>query len=788
LLPSAFTVTNTADSGDGSLRQAILNVDGGTGGDMIAFDIGGGGEQTIRPTSALPAVTQAATIDGTTQPGFSGTPVIELDGGLAGAGANGLTLAAAGCVVRGLVISHFSGSGIVIQAPGNATVQGNFLGTDVTGTHVVGNNNGVSVSGSGSLIGGTGPGDGNLIAGNNEGVHLGGSGNLVEGNTIGTDVTGTVLLGDGLGVLVPPSGSANTVGGTAPGAGNLISGSRGGAGGVELAGNNNVLQGNRIGTDASGTQPIPNNNYGVLVLGNGNFIGGSAPGAGNVVSGNNPSGIGVGGFGNVVQGNYVGTDATGTRALPNLGVGIQVSEPSALVGGTAAGAGNVVSGNGAGGILIQADSVRLQGNYIGTDATGTKALPNRGIGVWLFSGSNVTVGGTAGGAGNLISGNGNDGVSLTNQPINARIEGNLLGIDITGTRALPNGGSGVTVSSGARGTVIGGTDAGAGNLISGNTSDGITVRADGTTMQGNTIGTDVTGTQALPNGGNGVSVISLGVSAVIGGTGAGAGNLISGNGGAGVAILGGAGNVLVAGNGIGTDVSGSQALGNQVGVSVSGPGTGNLIGEPGAGNLISGNVGDGLDVTGNGNQVLGNLIGADATGTLAVGNGGDGVHVSGSNNAVGGTADGAGNVIAFNGRDGVRVDTGTGNAVLSDAIFANGNLGIELTNHGNNDQPAPTLTSANQDGPNTVVQGTLLAAANTTYTVQLFANPGGGSGAAEGQTLLGTFTVTTDDSGLASFTLTVTTSVPEGQLITATATDGGNNTSAFSGPVVVMGG
>ena len=178
----------------------------------------------------------------------------------------------------------------------------------------------------------------------------------------------------------------------------------------------------------------------------------------------------------------------------------------------------------------------------------------------------------------------------------------------------------------------------------------------------------------------------------------------------------------------------------------------------GAGNLISGNVGDGLDVTGSGDQVLGNLIGTDATGTQALGNGGDGVFVSGGNNAVGGTADGAGNVIAFNGGDGVRVDTGTGNAVLSDAIFANGNLGIELANHGNNDQPSPALTSANQDGPDTVVQGTLLAAANTTYTVQLFANPGDGSGAAEGQ------------------------------LITATATDGGNNTSAFSGPVVVMGG
>jgi hypothetical protein len=118
----------------------------------------------------------------------------------------------------------------------------------------------------------------------------------------------------------------------------------------------------------------------------------------------------------------------------------------------------------------------------------------------------------------------------------------------------------------------------------------------------------------------------------------------------------------------------------------------------------------------------------------------------------------------------------------------NAYLGIELANGGNKSQAAPRLTSANQDGPYTVIQGVLRSTPNTTFTLQLFADPAADpAGAAEGQQLLGTFSVTTDAYGFAAFTVTVAGSVPAGQVLTATATDAGNDTSAFSAPVTVSG-
>lgn len=243
---------------------------------------------------------------------------------------------------------------------------------------------------------------------------------------------------------------------------------------------------------------------------------------------------------------------------------------------------------------------------------------------------------------------------------------------------------------------------------------------------------------------------------------------------------------MIQGNYIGTDATGTQAVGNG-GDGVS-AGSNTTIGgmAAGAGNVISDNAGNGVTLTGNGNLVLGNLIGTDRTGTQALGNGSNGVSITGSNNTIGGTAAGAGNVIAFNGNDGVLVDAGTGNAILSDLIFASGNLGIELINNGNHNQAAPLLSGAFLDGPNTVIQGVLQSTPNTTFTVQLFADPSADpSGSAEGQELLGTITVRTDAFGFAAFTVTIAKQVPAGQVVTATATDANNNTSEFSAPVTV---
>jgi hypothetical protein len=158
------------------------------------------------------------------------------------------------------------------------------------------------------------------------------------------------------------------------------------------------------------------------------------------------------------------------------------------------------------------------------------------------------------------------------------------------------------------------------------------------------------------------------------------------------------------------------------------------------------------------------------------------------NNTVGGTAGGAGNTIAFNGNDGVLVDTGTGNAILSNRIFSSGNLGIELVNGGNKDLAAPVVSAATQDGPNTVIQGFFRGAPDSTYTLQFFSDlvcdP---SGLGEGRKLLGTVMVKTDAFGFATFTFTAAELVPAGQFVAATATDANNNTSEFSTCVEVMG-
>src|SRR5262245_53341026 len=157
LLLAVFTVTNTNDAGSGSLRQAILDANANPGPDTIRFNIGGGGLQTIRPTSALPNISDPGVIDRTTQPGSAGTPLIELSGNNAGQFADGLAIAGAGnSTVRGLVINAFRQVGIRLTSDANV-IAGNYLGTDASGTRALGNARGMYLNGSTNLVGGTAP-------------------------------------------------------------------------------------------------------------------------------------------------------------------------------------------------------------------------------------------------------------------------------------------------------------------------------------------------------------------------------------------------------------------------------------------------------------------------------------------------------------------------------------------------------------------------------------------------------------------------------------------------------
>jgi hypothetical protein len=414
-LLATFVVNNTNDGGTGSLRQAILdaNATANIGGpDLITFNINGPGVQTISPGSVLPPITDPVTIDGYTQPGAS--PNTQASGSnavlliqLSGAQVPtpfpaGLAITAGNSTVQGLIINHFTQSG-----------DGIFLGTN--------------------------------------------GGNTIVGNWIGTDATGNTAAGNFNGVEANNGSSNNTIGGTTPQARNILSGNQS-TGVVFFASNNNIVQGNYIGTNAQGKGDVGNNGTGVVASVNstGNQIGGTTATARNIISGNDFAGVSLG-ENNTLQGNYIGTDVTGMLAVPN-GQGViidQVFSPSNnLIGGTATGAGNLISGNTNDGInLGRGESNNtVQGNLIGTDLTGIKPLPNGRNGV-LISGSgglNDLIGGTVAGAANTIAFNGTPGQGGAGVFVNFlntghAIEGNSifqnvgLGIDLS-----PNGNPGVT--------------------------------------------------------------------------------------------------------------------------------------------------------------------------------------------------------------------------------------------------------------------------------------------------------------------------------------------------------
>jgi hypothetical protein len=257
----------------------------------------------------------------------------------------------------------------------------------------------------------------------------------------------------------------------------------------------------------------------------------------------------------------------------------------------------------------------------------------------------------------------------------------------------------------------------------------------------------------------------------------------------------------VLGNFIGTDVSGTIAVGNGRGIAIlNGAGLTTVGGTTaGARNVISGNGSEGVFFNGsatNGNKVLGNFIGADISGAVGLGNAGDGISFTNlaNLNDVGGTATGAGNVIAFNGGNGVFVDDGAPNRISRNSIFANFLLGIDLnTSSANNGQSAPNLTSAviPAASGNVTIKGSLFGAVGKTFTIEFFVNA---TGDPQGKKFLGSLTVTiqaiagnTHPSATQNFTasLSAVGLSAVGDLITATATDANGNTSEYSNGQVV---
>ena len=453
--------------------------------------------------------------------------------------------------------------------------------------------------------------------------------------------------------------------------------------------------------------------------------------------GNSNDGVVITAGGNVqVAGCFIGTDPTGETAAPNH-VGVLIQDSIDTIGGPGLGDRNVISGNSGGdgtgvelndgGGISPPTGNLIENNYIGLDATGTKPLGNAGWGVF-DSGSGNTVGGTAAGAGNVISGNGNAGIYATGS---VTIEGNYVGTDATGSVALGN-------------------DAfpragGPGWLTAGISDEAIYTTTISSTISNNVVSGNVQGIVVSDNAGV-ASVPAPPPSQAM---------------------------FEISNNLIGTNAAGTAALGN------SSAGLTLLFADNATvqNNVISGN-GEGLDIGGVRNVFQGNLIGTDKTGAVALGNQRDGISVDdGGDNTVGGTGSGQGNVIAFNGGD--AIDVGSAQVrVIRNSIFDNVGAGISYSGGGFNGSavPVPVLTFTPGTGSAGTLSGTLDAAPNQTFTIEIDSNPTAPPvGHQQGKTFIQDVTVNTDSTGHGSFSVTL----PPG-IYTALATDPTGETSAHS--------
>ncbi len=525
---------NTADSicddgsGNCTLRAAIQESNQETGTQTIKFNITGTADftndgqdgYTIQPTSALPELTDTVIIDGYTQPGsqantavapnpLNGILLIELDGSTAGYtyNYNGLAVAADDVEIRGLVVNNWSYSGIGVGEGDNVIIRGNYIGVDPTGSSAKANrNNGIDCWGGVAqygYIGGTNPADRNLISGNSDPAF--------------------------------PQ-----------------------AGGIGLGPDHDywTIQGNYIGVAADGVTAIPNaqpNGAGSPSVDYtvGTVIGGSEIGATNVISGNNGSAISPDYSSDLtIVGNYMGTDYTGTIAVPNALTGITITNgDNCLIEG------NIISGNTRDGIFVQSfDNVSITGNKIGTGSAGTEVLGNGQAGIAIENATSISVGGNGVGEGNDIVNNTQSGVHVYNGSE----------VTILGNTVNNNSQSGISVQDSI--ATIGGSGAGDENTISDNTQFGVSVTSNSeATIIGNGINT---------NGIDGVYFDDS--SGLVGGSGANDGNIISDNSQRGVSINGSSlvsiiGNFIVDNTNLGIDLNDLGVTGNDVADSDTGP-------------------------------------------------------------------------------------------------------------------------------------------------------------------------------------------------------------------------
>ena len=590
-----FVVTSLADHGPGSLRAAIDSANGTPpgGSTLISFGING----TIPLAGPLPAIARNVAINATSAPTHvsGGPPVVALDFN----GHPGLLFAvgSGGSQLLGVAVDDASGDGVTLDA-GSVTLNDNYIGLNLAGAAAGNGGNGVYVSAASA------------------------------GNFIGLN------------------------GSRAPGVvANVISGNRGS--GIVLAGSSaNTVVANRIGTNAAGTSAIANRGNGIWITqrSRGNEIGGTAfvdtvtgkannptgskgtvtpvfvvPPLGNLISGNGGNGVMIdtGSPDNTLNGNFIGTTASGDGALGNAGNGVWIDRApgNSLVGCKFVNNPfvyyNVISGNRQNGLRVtSSDNVTVQGNFFGAGANNTTIVKNRLDGI-LVDGSSVNtqVGGVIP-LGNVSAGNGRNGIEVTGR-VRGFVTFNTFGGLLAFNGAAPNGNDGLLITS------TGGNNLVRTNVFSGNTRNGIELagNASGVTVDPNIVGLNTKGNGVLPNGGDGLLIDGTAHGNIIGGTLRSVipQNTFSGNQGYGVAITGRAHDNRVFDSFVGTQLLGVKALGNEKGgVLIAGHAYGNLIGlrTHTPANLISGNAGIGVTLSGGtlGNSVINNYIGLDRFG------------------------------------------------------------------------------------------------------------------------------------------------------------------------------
>ena len=577
--PNAIVVTNLNDSGTGSLRAAITAADAEPIGTTtsVTFTVSG----TIVLSSALPAITTDVKIDGMSAPGYAAAaPVVAIN-------ANGnagvvFTTGSNGAQFLAVAVENANGNGVTLSAS-SITMKSNYVGVNLAGAAAGNSGDGVYVTGSNDIIAQ------NVISANTgNGVSLHGAAtNTIAANRIGTNPAGTAALGNGQnGIWITSASTGNEIGGT-------------------------------VYTNAAGQANDPTGDKGTATP---TFV---IPALGNLIAGNAGDGvlIDAASVNNTLNGNFIGTTATGDAALGNAGDGVAINGAglNALIGCGVTNNPfvyyNVVSGNGGNGLHVtSSDNVTVQGNFFGIGADNTTIVANAGDGILVDGSShNTQVGGVIP-LGNVAAGNVRNGIEVTGT-VAGFTTFNTFGGLLAFKGAAPNGNDGVLI------TATGGNQTVRTNVLSGNANNGLEIggSASGVTVDPNIMGLDTTGLALLPNGNDGLLIDGTANNNVIGGYLASVipQNTFSGNKGYGVAITGQAYANQIFNAYVGTAILGVTAMPNLLGgVYVGGSATKNVIGgapnqnEP-TRNLISGNGGYGvtLDAGTSSISVIGNIIG-----------------------------------------------------------------------------------------------------------------------------------------------------------------------------------